>query len=348
MHRSVSDDGFPSPPKPLCILSLDGGGVRGLSSLLILQHFMQALSRRLKSHAILLPCEVFDLIIGTNTGGIIALMLGRLRMSVSDCIEAYANLARNVFGKPRSAYQLLALAGKSMYHKHPLEAALKELVKEMAGSESMTLGADEYGCKTAVVAALQEDSSRPVLLRSYSDHPDFPAFNSAIWEAGRATTATPLFFPPVVIGSPPCTYLDGTGSGHGNPARLAVREAEELWPGRALGCLLSIGTGSPSVIPVKPWAHDIVKHFASLAAQCSRVDDKLARQFKDNSNTPYFRFSVRCELISARLDEWEEISPSSRGGLNSLTDCYMGLDEQVDRMRRCLARFETALSPTPT
>ena len=66
---------------PTCprILSLDGGGVRGLSSLLILRELMEEIGRRKNGNAPL-PCEYFDLIAGTSTGGFIAIMLGRLRM----------------------------------------------------------------------------------------------------------------------------------------------------------------------------------------------------------------------------------------------------------------------------
>jgi patatin-like phospholipase/acyl hydrolase len=62
------------------ILSLDGGGVRGLSSLLILREIMEEIQRRNGSLDVPLPCEYFDLIGGTSTGGLIAVMLGRLRM----------------------------------------------------------------------------------------------------------------------------------------------------------------------------------------------------------------------------------------------------------------------------
>ena len=61
------------------ILSLDGGGVRGLSSLLILRNIMEEIARR-NDTAEARPCEYFDLIGGTGTGGLIAIMLGRLRM----------------------------------------------------------------------------------------------------------------------------------------------------------------------------------------------------------------------------------------------------------------------------
>src|SRR5579859_655108 len=69
------------------ILALDGGGVRGLSSLLIIQKLMHEVQRIMinigqatANDASPLPCEYFDLICGTSTGGLIAIMLGRLQM----------------------------------------------------------------------------------------------------------------------------------------------------------------------------------------------------------------------------------------------------------------------------
>lgn len=62
------------------ILSLDGGGVRGLSSLLILKSIMEQIKRKTKAETVPRPCEYFDLICGTSTGGLIAIMLGKLGM----------------------------------------------------------------------------------------------------------------------------------------------------------------------------------------------------------------------------------------------------------------------------
>lgn len=55
----------------LCLLSLDGGGVRGLSTLFILKMVMQRLNqdRQNASLPAVKPCELFDLIGGTSTGG---------------------------------------------------------------------------------------------------------------------------------------------------------------------------------------------------------------------------------------------------------------------------------------
>lgn len=67
-----------SPPNPLdtdglCLLSIDGGGVRGLASLYILKSVMDRLNTARRDSEIdssrLKPCDVFDLIGGTSTGG---------------------------------------------------------------------------------------------------------------------------------------------------------------------------------------------------------------------------------------------------------------------------------------
>lgn len=43
------------------------------------------------------PCDYFDLIAGTGTGGLIAIMLGRLRMNTRDCMRVYVQMTRKVF-----------------------------------------------------------------------------------------------------------------------------------------------------------------------------------------------------------------------------------------------------------
>ena len=62
------------------ILSLDGGGVRGLSSLLIIRDIMEDIESRTGADETPKPCDYFDLIGGTSTGGLIAIMLGLLGM----------------------------------------------------------------------------------------------------------------------------------------------------------------------------------------------------------------------------------------------------------------------------
>lgn len=59
-----------NPSRDLRLLSLDGGGVRGLSSLLMLQQLMRKMNRDNPPK----PCEVFDMIGGTSTGGYVIII----------------------------------------------------------------------------------------------------------------------------------------------------------------------------------------------------------------------------------------------------------------------------------
>jgi patatin-like phospholipase/acyl hydrolase len=77
------------------LLALDGGGVRGLSSLMILKQLMEHINADNPPR----PCDYFNLIGGTSTGGLIAIMLGRLRMNVDECIGAYTDLSSKIFNR---------------------------------------------------------------------------------------------------------------------------------------------------------------------------------------------------------------------------------------------------------
>ena len=66
-----SGESNPVDKTGLCLLSLDGGGVRGLSTLYILKGLMARLNheRQHRGFPVLKPCDVFDLMGGTSTGG---------------------------------------------------------------------------------------------------------------------------------------------------------------------------------------------------------------------------------------------------------------------------------------
>ncbi|KAL2171300.1 hypothetical protein VTG60DRAFT_3187 [Thermothelomyces hinnuleus] len=118
---------------PLRILSLDGGGVRGYSMFLILQELMHRTFVEIEGRAprrseIPKPCDHFDLIVGTGTGGLIALMLGRLRLDIETCKELYVRLTRMVFETDKT------IAGipyrSTLFKATKLEEAIKECVRE--------------------------------------------------------------------------------------------------------------------------------------------------------------------------------------------------------------------------
>ncbi|KAF2101933.1 FabD/lysophospholipase-like protein [Rhizodiscina lignyota] len=129
--REVKDPWDPS------ILTLDGGGIRGYSSLLIIKALMVEIAKwenkmeaEIKGEKTfddkdLLPCHYFDYMYGTSTGGLIATMLARLRMPVDECLEIYRQVGNDLFGTRRSRIPLT-----TKYYHEPLERAVKRITTD--------------------------------------------------------------------------------------------------------------------------------------------------------------------------------------------------------------------------
>ena len=118
---------------PLRILTLDGGGVRGYSIFIILQElmhraFVETEGRAPKRHEIPKPCDQFDLIAGTGTGGLIAIMLGRLRLDIDTCKEVYTRMTRRVFETDKT-FLGMPFRG-TLFKASKLEEAIRECVAQ--------------------------------------------------------------------------------------------------------------------------------------------------------------------------------------------------------------------------
>ncbi|KAL8918595.1 MAG: hypothetical protein Q9172_005349 [Xanthocarpia lactea] len=118
---------------PLRILSLDGGGVRGYSTLLLLDELMHRIvsicdGKPPENKDVVKPCEYFDLIAGVGTGGLIAIMLGRLRMTLKQCRDIYIEMTRVVFESDKT---IAGVPWKStLYKATKLEEAIRACVQD--------------------------------------------------------------------------------------------------------------------------------------------------------------------------------------------------------------------------
>jgi len=116
------------PGRNLKLLCLDGGGVRGLSSLYILQRLMESINPDVPPK----PCEYFDVIGGTSTGGLIAIMLGRLEMDVDSCIKWYIHLSRIVFANKKSIPFTWSGKVRARFEDEPLKKAIQDIIAHQA------------------------------------------------------------------------------------------------------------------------------------------------------------------------------------------------------------------------
>lgn len=136
--------------KGLRLLSLDGGGVRGLSSLLVLKRIMEEVDPDNPPH----PRDWFDMIGGTSTGGLIAIMLGRLNMSIDQCIDEYLNLMDGIFEKQRHRFSLgFAFSDKKLplqprYSSQGLERGVRRILEKQKVAEDAKMKEVSSVCKT--------------------------------------------------------------------------------------------------------------------------------------------------------------------------------------------------------
>ena len=155
------------------------------------------------------------------------------------------------------------------------------------------------------VCVTSEKSRGHFRFRSY-ESPWNELDDVAIWQACRATSAAPTYFPPAIIGNPPVAYVDGA-LGYNNPIRALMDEVRHLWSNRGIGCIISIGTGVPAPRDVGRSIKPLLETLKAMSTDT----EKVAREVKDEIACSYpggyFRFNVQHGLEGIGLEEWKEM-----------------------------------------
>ncbi|KAI1356632.1 phospholipase [Xylaria sp. FL0043] len=339
VHGNPSDSSFESTG--LCILSLDGGGVRGLSTLYVLQRIMSRLNDERREIGLpdVKPCEVFDLIGGTSTGGLIAIMLGRLEMDVHECILAYTALMGDVFEK-KSHWLPLTVSGRTQgrYDSSKLKDAIEKVIQSSGfPTQSLFNQGKPQGSRVFVCAVDQSAPLAITRLRSYDVRGFSDNLKPTICDAALATSAATTVFEPVSIRGR--SFVDGA-LGANNPVNEVENEASNIWcPDTGelkplLKCFVSIGTGKPDPEPMQ----DTVKGLAKTVGNIATETEATARHFigryrRHYDENRYFRFNVE-GIHRIGLTEHTE-------GHRILAATELYLDDQARqfRVRDCVANL---------
>ena len=181
--EEASPAAAPAKPRGLRLLSLEGGGIKGLALIWQLRALERAAGRPIH--------ELFDLIGGVSTGGIIALGLAR-GVPLRELEKMYRDIGRDVFGSQSAIRRLLK--GNAADN-----TAIRELLLEYLGDLPM-LDAPGQLARCFVVATEQTERLEVRLVRTYR-HPNKGRDQNEgwrQWEAGMATSSAPTVFPPFV------------------------------------------------------------------------------------------------------------------------------------------------------
>ena len=281
------------------ILSIDGGGSRGVIPIEILKRIQDATCKEIH--------EMFDLICGSSTGAILAFLLGVKKTSLDECTQMYRHLGQEIF-----SVNTLIGTGK-LFFNHAYYDTLKfeNILRDALGEIRLVdTAADKDTPKVLAVSTIVNQSIlRPYVFRNYRHRHELKSHypgscSHKLWEALRASSAAPGYFEEFKLGRD--IHQDG-GLLTNSPCALAIHEAKLIWPSTPIQCVISLGTGiyhSPS--------RRINSTFSSLREKLLKVvasatDTEAVHTILDDllPKNVYFRFNPPLKT-DIPLDEAEE------------------------------------------
>ena len=285
------------------ILSIDGGGMRGLIPALILVEFEKRTGKPIS--------ELFDLVAGTSTGGIIAAGLNipdketrKAAYSAQDLVKLFKNRGQTIFLQ-ETLHSITT--GLGLLEERYSHQGLKKVLKEYCGDAEL---------KSAIT---------DILLVSYDLNTNKPFFfksrlakqwvrkNFMMRHIIRATTAAPSYFEPFKLlnMADQKTYhflIDG-GVVANNPAMCAFTEATTLKQSDIL--MVSLGTGSEKVSyqgalnwGLALWLRPLFK--LMIKGNNDMVDYQLKEIFSAKPDSHYYRFQVKLQEENTEFDNATE------------------------------------------
>ena len=99
----------------------------------------QALTSRDAAFGEVHPHHVFQLVAGTSTGGLIALMLGKMGMTVEECVNQYEKLSKKVFGKKHLRGRITHGLAPARYSGKRLQGCIRTLLRERQLDENLSM-----------------------------------------------------------------------------------------------------------------------------------------------------------------------------------------------------------------
>ncbi|XP_050179912.1 calcium-independent phospholipase A2-gamma [Myiozetetes cayanensis] len=328
--------GYTDPVKGwgIRVLTIDGGGTRGLVALQTLRKLEELTGKPVH--------QLFDYICGVSTGAILAFMLGLFHIPLDDCEELYHKLGSDVF-KQNVIVGTVKMGWSHAFYDSDI---WEKMLKEKMGSNLMIETARKSKCPKVAAVSTIVNRGTPLKAFVFRNYNHFPGVKShyiggcqyKLWQAIRASSAAPGYFQEYVLGSD--LHQDG-GLLLNNPSALAVHECKCLWPNVPLQCLISLGTGRYESEVKTNVTHTSLKAKLTNVIN-SATDTEEVHTMLDALLPPdtYFRFNPLMNEDIA-LDE------SRKEKLNQLqTDGIRYLERNEEKLRKAakiLTQEKTAL-----
>lgn len=325
------------------VLSIDGGGIRGIIPAKILAYIEKQTKSRI--------ADIFNLITGTSTGGIITLALtvpdpdnvGRPAYTANELVDLYKDRGEIIFD--RSIRHRIRSVGGWAEEKYPtrgIRRVLKTYFENARLSEA---------CTEVLIPSYDMRGTRPYwekgAIEREGGHPRFFKRRKAqklthedylMREVAHATAAAPTYFEPVDTAFTPTssderlieTLVDG-GIFANNPAMCAYVEAKKILKEKEHPTdkilLVSLGTGNLTeeldADDAKNWGKVswINPLFTMIFDGASDTVDYQLKQLTDGNEDIYHRFQPT--LSEEGNDEMDDASPKHLSELERFADTFI-------------------------
>lgn len=323
----------------VCILSVDGGGLRNIIAGKALACLEDAL-RRVSGDSDARIADFFDVAAGTGVGGIFTAMLfgtkddKRPIFSADDTWRMMTEHGKNIYGKGKSEGKLLSriFNGNGKVNS---TAAMEKVVKSAFINKGKCLTLRNT-LKPILIPCYDLSSSAPFLF-SRADAIESDSFDFRLWEVCRATSAEPGLFEPVemrsVDGATRCVAVDG-GLAMTNPTAAAITHVlhnkQEFPFVRGVEDILVLSVGSGVVQEnyefeqVRKWkAKDWARPIARISSDGSAdlVDHSVAMAFGSGHSSNYVRIQANGSSLSrCRANVEFDPSPKNLRRLSEIGD----------------------------
>lgn len=330
------------------ILSIDGGGIRGIIPGTILQQIEERLQKRLENPSARLV-DYFDFVAGTSTGGILALAMlapssenpERPRYDMNEVVDLYLKRGGEIFD--RNTWHKLRTAGGLLDEKYPNEA-LKKVLDEHFGNLYLS-----DLLKPCLITAY-DIKSRKAKFFTQHDARKRESHDFLVKEVAQATGAAPTYFETALLSSKlgvSFPLIDG-GVFANNPAMCAYAEVRSLnFSGIELPIskdmyMLSLGTGSVK----EPYPYDKVKGYGMaqwiqpvidimMSGNSETVSYQLGKLFEAGGNKDgYVRIEPGLYNAVSAMDNasTENMNALREAGLNYVSEHDAVIEKVIDNL----------------
>ncbi len=311
--------------KPFKILSIDGGGIRGIFPAMYLAKFEAQL--KTKGYQNWHVCENFDLICGASTGGILAIGLA-LGIPAKDLYELYLDNAKSIFGRDRRIIRFFKKWIKGMGFSIHNRSSLEDLVKEKFESANGGVQPRLKDCKPALCIPVYDLlNGHPTVVKTQHYNSFTRDFHKPAYQVALATSAAPTYFNPYSADYEDLTGINNQISNQvdggviaNNPTLIGLFEAQEAFEQKLSNLrVLSLGTGHQKFTDGKKrkmwglayWLKKARLIDLFMQAQSQLVENQVSllqygidKKYEDNPRFKYFRITTELSgSLSIALDE---------------------------------------------